>query len=109
MATSTTSIRLPEEVLRALDDLSGATARTRNYLITEAVKEYVARETRHLHRIQEGLRQIEAGKVASDTQVDELWASWITPETLAEARAAVAANLLGAAKLPRKILPLSSA
>jgi len=93
MATSTTSIRLPEEVLRALDELAGATALTRNYLITEAVKEYVTRETQHLHRVQEGLRQVEAGEVASAAQMDDFWASWITPEALAEARAAVAAEL----------------
>ena len=98
MANSTTSIRLPEEVLRALDDLAGATARNRNYLITEAVKEYVARETWHLHRIREGLRQVDAGEVASDEQMDEFWASWITPEALAEARAATAAELAAQAR-----------
>ena len=98
MATSTTSIRLHEEILRALDELAGATARNRNYLITEAVKEYVARETQHLHRIQEGLRQVEAGEVASAAQMDDFWASWITPEALAEARAAVAAELVQQAK-----------
>ena len=27
---------------------------------------------------EERLRQVEAGEVASDTQVDELWAGWIT-------------------------------
>jgi predicted transcriptional regulator len=93
MATSTTSIRLPEEVLRALDDLARATARNRNYLIAEAVKEYVARETWHLRRVQEGLRQVEAGEVAAAAQVEALWEGWITPEALAEARAAVAAEL----------------
>jgi predicted transcriptional regulator len=94
MANSTTSIRLPEEVLRALDDLAGATARNRNYLITEAVKEYVARETWHLHRIREGLRQVEAGEVASSEQMDEFWSGWITPEALAEARSEIAAELI---------------
>ena len=97
MANSTTSIRLPEDVLRALDELADATARNRNYLITEAVKEYVARETRHLQYIREGLRQIEAGEVASSEQVDEFWAGWITPEALAEARAETAAELIAEA------------
>jgi predicted transcriptional regulator len=97
MANSTTSIRLPEEVLRALDELAGATARNRNYLITEAVREYVARETWHLQHIRQGLRQVEAGEVASREQMDEFWAGWITPEALAKARAETAAELIAEA------------
>ena len=93
MAGNTTSIRLPNEVLQALDALASATARNRNYLISEAVKEFVARETWHLHRIQEGLRQLEAGEVVPDTQMEAFWASWTTPEALVEARAAVGAEL----------------
>jgi predicted transcriptional regulator len=89
MATGTTSIRLPEEVLRALDALASVTARNRNYLITEAVKEFVARETWHVQRIQEGLRQAEAGEFVPEAEMEAFWASWTTPETLAEARAAV--------------------
>jgi RHH-type transcriptional regulator, rel operon repressor / antitoxin RelB len=94
MANRTTSIRLPEDVLRSLDELAGATARNRNYLITEAVKEYVARETWHLQRIREGLRQLEAGEIASGEQMDEFWAGWITPEAPAQARAETAAELI---------------
>jgi RHH-type transcriptional regulator, rel operon repressor / antitoxin RelB len=88
MANSTISCRLPKEVLRVLDELAGATARNRNYLITEAVKEYVARETWRLQRIREGLRQVDAGEVVSSEQMDEFWSGWITPEARAEAAAA---------------------
>lgn len=93
MATSTTSIRLPDEVLGDLDALAKATARNRNYLITEAVKEFVARELWHLHRIQEGVRQAEAGAFVPDDEMAAFWVSWTTPEALAEARAAVTAEM----------------
>jgi predicted transcriptional regulator len=87
MATGTTSIRLPDDVLRDLDALAGVTARTRNYLITEAVKEFVARESWHVRRIQEGLRQADAGEFVPDAEMEAFWEGWTTSETLAEARA----------------------
>lgn len=93
MTTSTTSIRLPDEVLHDLDALARATARNRNYLITEAVKEFVARETWHLRRIREGLRQAEAGEFVPAEEMEAFWASWTTPAALTEARAAVAAEV----------------
>jgi predicted transcriptional regulator len=93
MASSTTSIRLPQEVLQALDALADVTARNRNYLIVEAVKEFVARETWHVRRIQEGLRQAEAGEFVADEEMETFWASWTTPEALQEARAAARAGL----------------
>ena len=93
MASSTTSIRLPEDVLHALDVLANVTARNRNYLITEAVKEFVARETWHVRRIQEGLRQAEAGEFVPDREMEAFWASWTTPEALDEARAVVRADV----------------
>lgn len=98
MATGTTSIRLPEEVLRGLDALASVTARKRNYLITVAVKEFVARETWHIRRIQEGLGQAEAGEFVPDAAMEAFWASWTTPEALAEARAAVQAEVAAQAR-----------
>jgi RHH-type rel operon transcriptional repressor/antitoxin RelB len=89
MASSTTSIRLPDDVLRDLDALANVTARTRNYLITEAVKEFVARESWHVRRIQEGLRQADAGAFVPDADMEAFWASWTTPEALVEARAEI--------------------
>jgi predicted transcriptional regulator len=91
--SSTTSIRLPDDVLTDLDALAKATARNRNYLITEAVKEFVARETWHIRRIQEGLRQARAGEFVPDEEMEAFWANWTTPEALAEARAEVLADL----------------
>lgn len=93
MASSTTSIRLPQELLQALDALAGVTARNRNYLITEAVKEFVARETWHIRRIQESLRQADAGEFVADEEMETFWTSWTTSEALQEARAATRAGL----------------
>lgn len=93
MHGKTISIRLPDAVARDLDALAQATKRNRNYLITQAVREFVARETWRLQRIRKGLRQADAGDFVPDAEMEAFWASWTTPEVLAEAHEEAAATI----------------
>jgi RHH-type rel operon transcriptional repressor/antitoxin RelB len=76
MATSTISIRLPDDVLAELDTLAGAVRRNRNDLIAEAVREYVRREGWHLRRIQHSIAQADAGEFVPDGEMAAFWGDW---------------------------------
>ena len=76
MATSTTNIRLPDDVLAELDTLAGAGRRNRNDLIMEAVREYVCRKGWRLRRIQHGMAQADAGEFVSDDEMEAFWSDW---------------------------------
>lgn len=90
MATSTTSVRLPDEILADLDALAHATDRTRNYWITEAVKEFVQREAYHIRRIHQGLAEADAGAFVPDDAMDAFWDEWTAGPGLDRARAEAA-------------------
>jgi predicted transcriptional regulator len=61
MATTTMTIRLPEEVKDKLGRLAHATRRTPSFLAGEAIAAYVAREAEIVEGIEQGLDDLEAG------------------------------------------------
>ncbi len=96
MVTRTTSIRLPDDVIADLDALADATSRNRNYLITEAVKEFVRREAWHVKRIQHSAAQARAGDFVPDDEMATFWEAWTGGDGgdgMDEARARIAQEL----------------
>lgn len=73
-ASTTMTIRLPEEVKEKLGRLAQDTRRSRSFLAAEAVAAYVDRELAIIEGIQRGLADVAAGRVtehdAAMTQVD---------------------------------------
>lgn len=73
---STVTARLDAETQVQIEKLALATARTRSWLVAEAVKQYVAEQAWQVEAIQEGLRQADAGAFASAGEVKAAFARW---------------------------------
>lgn len=63
MATTTMTIRLPEEVKDKLGRLAQATRRTPSFLAGEAIAAYVAREADIVEGIEQGLDDLKTGSL----------------------------------------------
>jgi RHH-type transcriptional regulator, rel operon repressor / antitoxin RelB len=59
------SVRVPEELAARLDNLSRATDRSKSYLATLAIEEFVAIQEWQVEAIKEGMADAEEGRVAS--------------------------------------------
>jgi predicted transcriptional regulator len=62
------SLRLPSELARRLETVAATTDRTRTYIATRAIEEYVESEEETLAKIREGLAAADAGETVSHAQ-----------------------------------------
>jgi predicted transcriptional regulator len=62
------SLRLPSELARRLETVAATTDRTRTYIATRAIEEYVESEEETLAKIREGLVAADAGETVSHAQ-----------------------------------------
>ena len=72
---SVVSVRLSTDLIGQLDELAGEMQRSRSFLITQAVREFVEREFASLVAGREGEADIEAGRSAAGEDVREWFAS----------------------------------
>jgi len=70
------TVRLDEGVLRDLDRLAEKTDRSRNWLVTQAVQEYVSVNAWQLERIEEGIAAANRGDFASEAEVARVMAKF---------------------------------
>jgi RHH-type rel operon transcriptional repressor/antitoxin RelB len=63
--TSSISVRVPEDLAARLDSLSKATDRSRSYLATLAIEEFVVVQEWQVEAIKEGIADAEQGRIAS--------------------------------------------
>jgi predicted transcriptional regulator len=63
------TVRLDEAVLRELDRLAERTERSRNWLVSQAVQEYVSVNAWQLERIEEGVAAADRGDFASEAEL----------------------------------------
>lgn len=76
---SVTSIRLNSEVEIPLEDLARKLDRSKNYLINQAIKEFVARQSMEEARwidTQAALESVKSGKSISEKKVKSWLESW---------------------------------
>ena len=64
-----TTVRLEDDVLKRLDGLAAAMNRPRNWVIQQAVDQYLDYEAWFVEQVKAGLREGEEGKVASHGKV----------------------------------------
>lgn len=64
-----TSVRLDEQTLQALDALAAQSRRPRSFLIQQAIDTYVAQQRWALAAVQRGAADIAAGRVVTNEQV----------------------------------------
>ena len=88
---SVTSIRLQPEVESGLEAMSDKLQRSKNWLINQAIREFVTRQESEQARWNETLAAMESvanGNVVSGQAVDAWLASWGTPDESAPPKAA---------------------
>lgn len=67
------SLRLPTDVLQAIEAVAAAADRTRSWVMVRALKRYLATEGAEILAVAEGRRQIAAGDVHDmDAVIDEV-------------------------------------
>lgn len=70
MPATSINVRISDEGrLRQLDALAEATRRSRNHHVNEALKRYLDEESWQLAKIEEGLRQADAGEFYTTDEV----------------------------------------
>jgi predicted transcriptional regulator len=76
MPSKTITFRLPEDKLQALDSVAEAQQRDRNFVINEAVTQYLSLHDYHRELIEEGVRQDDAGAVVEHQTLRSIAADW---------------------------------
>ena len=76
MPRESVTFRLDAEKRSELDAVAKALDRDRSYVLNEAVGAYLEVQRWQLAHISEGIRQADAGKFASDDEVDAAFARW---------------------------------
>ena len=74
--TATLTLRVPVEILERLDKLAGATDRTRSSLAASALAAYVENEEWQLKLVREGIKDLEAGRVVRNEEVEAWLDTW---------------------------------
>jgi len=67
-SSETLTVRVPADLKKQLGRLANHTKRTRSYLASEAIADYVARELAIIEGIERGLEDMRAGRVIPHQQ-----------------------------------------
>jgi predicted transcriptional regulator len=63
------TVRLDDETLEALDELAEKTERSRNWLVAQAVQDFVALNAWQLEKVEAGIAAADRGDFATDEEV----------------------------------------
>jgi predicted transcriptional regulator len=74
MAKQTMAIRIEPEVRSALDSLAAATDRDQTWIVNQALRSYLEAYRWQIEHIQQGVREANAGKFASASEVQKVMA-----------------------------------
>jgi predicted transcriptional regulator len=81
------TFRVDEQIKEDLESLAQATQRSKSFLASEALKDYLAREAWQVAHIKEGIRQADEGLTVSHEEADAWMASLGTRNELPRPRA----------------------
>lgn len=73
MSSEQFSIRLPKDIKCQLEKLAQATGRTKAFLALDAIEKYLALESWQISAIQQGIKDVDNGKVVS---IDKIKSDW---------------------------------
>ena len=76
MKTATVSTKLDPQIATKLDLLAKATARSKSYLVAEAVEAYVEEQAWQIEAIREGIKEADKGNFATDEEVKKTFNKW---------------------------------
>jgi predicted transcriptional regulator len=80
--TATLTVRVPVRLRNRLQSLAETTARNRSRLAVEALESYVDEQEEQLAKIDQGIRDADAGRVVSHEKVKRYLLSWGTKRRL---------------------------
>ncbi|MCG8369759.1 MAG: ribbon-helix-helix protein, CopG family [Proteobacteria bacterium] len=73
MTTEAFSVRTERKKVRKLDKLAAQQDRSRNYLVNQAIDQYLELLAWQDERIKEGIKAADAGRFASDAEMDAIF------------------------------------
>ena len=76
MKSQTVSARLDPETAKILDMLVKSTARSRSYLVAEAIENYVEDQAWQIEAIREGIKEADKGEFATEKEVKKILNQW---------------------------------
>jgi len=76
MKSATVSAKIEPSVAEKLDLLAKATARSRSFLVAEAIETYVKDQAWQIQAIQEGIKEADRGNFATDKEVKKAFKKW---------------------------------
>jgi len=76
MGNANVTARLDPETKEKLDLLAKSTARSKSFLISEAVRAYVKEQAWQIEAIKEGVEQADAGNFASNDEIRSTFRKW---------------------------------
>ena len=76
MKTNTVSARLDPGTAKKLEMLAKATARSKSFLVAEAIETYVEDQSWQIGAIKEGIKEADRGKFATDREVSKIFKKW---------------------------------
>lgn len=74
--STTMTIRLDDELKEQLDRLAAATQRSKSFLASEAIREFIELNEWQDQEIQQALKEADAGEFASDGELKQTFAKW---------------------------------
>ncbi|HZR67063.1 MAG TPA: CopG family ribbon-helix-helix protein [Terriglobales bacterium] len=74
--SSVLTLRLNHNLKKKLDRLSSAMSRSRSFIVTEAIRDYVALNDWQIAEIKKGIAEADRGEFASDAEVNRTLRKW---------------------------------
>ena len=69
MATEAFTVRAETDIVHQLDDIADSLDRSRNYLVNQAIKEYLDAHAWQIEKINQGISAADRGEVTDHDQV----------------------------------------
>ncbi len=73
MTTEAFSVRTDPKKIKKLDKLAKQQDRSRNYLVNQAIDQYLELLAWQDERVKEGIKAADAGRFASDAEIDAIF------------------------------------
>jgi len=70
------TLRLQLKLKKKLDDLSSAMSRSRSFVATEAIRDYIALNEWQISEIKKAVNEADRGEFASEKDVEKVFRKW---------------------------------
>ena len=71
-----TSVRIDEATIERIDGLAGTLNRSRSWVVKQVIARFLEYEEWFVQEVQEGLKEVERGEVATAAQVTARFKKW---------------------------------